>query len=227
MTVTGLIDINAIKEEIINDLRVNITDPSSRGSSASVNLSGNGSDTAFLINVSTAKAISSIEHPINTVLTFGTDYTFNTDYDDSGIKKLRIVFTTPPASGTDNIEVNYKYGETWVYPDYSQPQSTLSDFPRITVDVLQGNTSTESADGSVKESTITVSITLDDFKSERLDGLFKSIRERMLEKQKSWYYLSYLTPSTISPLLPNPTGRNKVLRRTADFDSIYNFEVVS
>lgn len=227
MAITGQINLTNIKREIINYLRVNLTDPKSRGTTTLATLSGTGVATDFLVNVSTIKGIINVEHPVNTALTYGTDYTYDTDYDDSGTKKLKISFTAAPASGTDNIEVNYTYGSTWIYPDYSQVQSTLSDFPRVTVDVLLASTNDDSLDGAHKLTNITISITVNDFKPERLDSIIDEIRGLMLNKQKTFYYSKYITPSNISPLIYTENTNNKIFQRTIDFDSLFNFEVVS
>lgn len=226
MTVTNLVELGKIKDEIINFLRFNITDPSSRGTARTALLNGTGLATDFYIASATANCVTRVQHPVLTTLSFGTGYTFDTDY-VSGTKQLKISFMTPPVSGTNNIEVLYRDGATWVYPDYPQVQSTLTNFPRIVVDVIGGISSEQSLDGAHKNTILNISITVYDFQTERLDGIIDDVRNNLLSAQKSFYYTKYLSVGNMSPLIYTQGTNNKIFQRTIDFDSLWNFEVVS
>jgi len=45
----------------------------------------------------------------------------------------KITFTNAPSNGTDNIEINYKYGTNWIYGDKPRIDLSRSSYPRITV----------------------------------------------------------------------------------------------
>jgi len=76
-----------------------------------------GSKPLCCINSITVDAVALVEY---------SDFTI--DY-----RNHKITFTTAPASGTDNISVDYDYGKNWIYPDAARTELTEASYPRISV----------------------------------------------------------------------------------------------
>jgi hypothetical protein len=60
------------------------------------------------------------------------------------LRNNKIVFTTAPASGTNNISVSYDYntsGTSWIYPDKPNTALTRTEYPRVSVISLDNPTS--------------------------------------------------------------------------------------
>jgi len=81
--------------------------------------SGDGAETAFVINRNNVKNIRTISVDASP-LVYGQDYTYNKNYNDAGTIKCQINFTSAPASGTDNITLSYDYGSDNIFPGYSK-----------------------------------------------------------------------------------------------------------
>jgi len=90
---------------------------------------GDDSETEFVMTNNTTC--------FKTVSVGGTELIPYQDY-QIDINNKKVTFTTAPATGTDNIEIIYYSGTSWIYPD--KPRETLNknSYPRISVVKLSG-----------------------------------------------------------------------------------------
>jgi hypothetical protein len=115
-----------LKLVLLNELRKNLFDPASRGTSQTDLFDGTDSQTVFTLTKNSLMFIDSVK--ISSVAKkLIRDFTI--DFGESNAP-AKITFLTAPAEGIENIEVKYKYGENWVYDD--QPHFTAK-MPRISL----------------------------------------------------------------------------------------------
>ena len=97
---------------LLNYLRWKVSDPASRGSTATETFSGDGSTTTFTV------ANNGMEY-VGTVTVDGITQRhgehFTLDLKDENTAGT-ITFRTAPASGTNNISITYGYGTSWILP---------------------------------------------------------------------------------------------------------------
>lgn len=122
-------------------LRAEVKEParsglSKRHTNATETFSGNASTTEFTvtstkllcINEITISAVKQNKH---------SDYTID-------LRNNKVIFTTAPASGTDNISIDYDFntsGISWIYAGKPQDQNLKrTDYPRIDVVKISENT---------------------------------------------------------------------------------------
>ena len=60
--------------------------------------------------------------------------------------------------------------------------------------------------------------------SDILEDLCSSVISNMLSNKKLFYYLKYVQPGPLGPVINFPPGQDKVLSRSVDFNTIFNYE---
>lgn len=231
MTVSNQYDPTAIKQEIAYFLRNKLYDDdpqaTQRLDTDVSTASGNDSQTEFVFNYPTAYSVISVEYPVSTILTYGTDYTINPNYTDGGVKKLKVTFTSAPASGTNNIRVTALIGTNWIFPDFDKVPSQLSKFPQVRFDIISMSSTDEDLEGATKENNALLSIVVYDYKTERIDDMIKIINKEFLDAHKSFYNFKYARKIGVGPLINDPKHNDKLMHRNIDFSLPFNYEVVS
>lgn len=216
---TTVIDYKKIKDEIVMILRNgDVFTITERGVTTTTDTGSWSSISTHLINVNNIKNIRSIT--VDAIpLTFGTDYTYNIDYNDVGTKKCQITLNT---AQTGSYVITYDYGIDKIYPDYPRTDLTISSYPRISVGIIGDTSSEESADGSIKEASVSLSISAYDENAENVEDYLKSVRTILLANQKLLYYSKYLYRLASGPLVQ--FGNYKIQTRNIDYLSVYNLE---
>lgn len=219
MTVTGLIDFNEISWEIVNFIRnQDIFTTSTRGvTTTTETFSGDASETHFTVSNTPLANIRSVQ--VNSVLqTYGKDYKLNTSN--------QIIFTSAPASGSDNISVQYDYGDDQkILPEWDQSLVTVSKYPLIGVHLTSGRSVDASSDGNVNISDFLVSFYVYAKKKDGLNNYARDLRKAILNNKKNFYNLRYVTPISYGPIVPQ--DNNKVYLRTVECSAPLNEEVIS
>ena len=134
-----MVKLNEPVDIFVEFLREQITEPKRadydmRHINVTETFDGDGAETSFYI--SNPKLLCINEVSISSVVQ--TKYV---DYDIDLVKN-RIIFKTAPASGTDNVSINYDYGKnSWIYQKDSQRENKLkkSDYPRIAVTMISSS----------------------------------------------------------------------------------------
>ena len=211
-----------LKNELLGFLRnQDIISVATRGVTTDTYAETLASASSALINRINVKNIRSVTVAA-VALSFGTDYTYDLDFDDSGTKKAKITFIS---AQTGALSVSYDYGSNdKIYPDYPKPYIKRSDFPRIGFDIIAGATREVEIGAGSNESRYTLSITGYSTKQTELEDLISDIREKLMSNKKNFFYVTFITPNVMGPLIPSPYGENKILQRNQDFDIMYIFE---
>jgi len=150
-----------------------------------------------------------------TALTFGTDYTVNYS---TGV----ITFI---AAQTGAYTINYDQGSTdRLFPDFPQPYLNISDFPRISVDIISGATSEFGIGATPTQSEYIITIVCYDAKQTNVENMIAAVRSDILDNKKNFFYIPFLTVTTMGPLLITPFGKNKILQRNQDIMARFIFE---
>ena len=143
------------EKELVNFIRnQDIISVSDRGvTTTTETFSGNASDTSFDLSNSNVKNVRLIQISAATK-DYGTDYTIDFDGSNPG----RITFTTAPASGSNNISIQYDYGNSdRIYPDFPRNDLKLSSYPRIAINIISVTSSPMGLGGDSDNSALLVS----------------------------------------------------------------------
>lgn len=100
------------------------TGVANRLSIANETFNGTGSQTAFVLT-NIPDSIGAVTVDAVTMYPY-KDFNINLD-------AKTITFLTAPASGTDNVDITYKTGTSWIYPDTPRDNLTKNSYPRIAV----------------------------------------------------------------------------------------------
>ena len=213
---------NQLKDELLFFLRnKDILTTTQRGVTTSFGTAVLSSETSMLLGVSNTKNIRDIDLDGST-LVYGTDYVYDIDYDNSGTKDCKITFT---ASQSGTATVQYDSGSTdKIFPDYPQPNLKLNAFPRIAFDIISGNTKENEIGAGSNDSEYVVSISTYSKSQRDTESMISDIRENLMENKKSFYFIRFITPSIMSPMIPSPFGEQKVMQRSQDFKIRFIYE---
>jgi len=207
-----------IKEELVVWLRnKNIISLSDRGvTTVTDDFNGDGNMTQFQLSQTTLKNVRKVTIGI-TEQTFGTDYTV--DYSNAQVN-----FTTAPEIGVDNVNIEFDYGNDRIFPDFPQPYLKLNSFPRIAVDIISGNTTEFGIGANTNQSEYIISIVCYDKDQSDVEDMIASIRSNLMDDKKNFYYIPFLTITSMGPLLATPFGQNKIFQRNQDIMGKFIFE---
>jgi hypothetical protein len=217
-----LINIDKIEEEQVVFLRnSDILTTSQRGVTTTTDtFSGDGTTTTFTLTNSNVKNVRSVTVDGN-AQSFGTDY--SVDYSNA-----TITFTTAPATGTDNISVQYDYGNSdKIYSDYPRTDLSISSYPRISVTVTAIRTEDAGVGGKVNVSDILFSVVVFANGKQNVNNYIKAIRQAYLNNKSHFYYLFYIIPVAQGPLVNEPNRGDKIYYRNIDFTSPFNYERIT
>lgn len=222
---TEVLDDWEIKQELVVFLRnqdiLTTTERNVTTGSATGSWSGATSHLIAATNVRNIRSITVDGSP----LAYGTDYTADYTYNDSGTIKCKITLNS---AQTGSYSISYDYGTDKIHPDFPQEHLSISSFPRIGVEVLN-TPSRPGGLGNINESEVNFTVIVYHANSRTVEGLIKSIRTKFIANYDSFYYLGPIFPTGKGPLLPMPRDRtkDKVFQKSQDFRSIFNYEVNS
>jgi len=169
------------------------------------------SDSSLVINVANVKNIRSIT-VAGSPLTFGTDYTVDTDFNSN--TQCKITFTV---AQTGAYSIPYDYGSDRIFSDWPKDDVKIGSFPRIGFDIIGGDTVPLGLTGPIDNTSYDVSFVAYDQKKSRVNEIIASIRSNLRDNRTSgFFYFNYIVLSKIGPMIPAPTGQNKVIQRNQD-----------
>lgn len=217
----GRISWDTVLEEIVVFLRNNLTDPQSRDTNTTDEFDGDNNTKIFTLTHTTAKNVKSVTVG-GVAQTFGTEYTVN--YSTS-----KVTFATAPGTGTDNVDVNYDYGSSWIFPDYARGDLTQSSYPRISVDWVNIVTTPDGLGANGDFNDIMFGITVFGRNVSEVRTLVDEIRDDIAGAKKSFYYVStsgnsYIQPVGISAITSTPDRSAQVVQCTLTFRIPYLHE---
>lgn len=121
------------KNQLVEFLRVYLTDPRSRAETSQTE-TFNGGSTTFTLTPTSGTMSCITEITVDSVTqTKWKDY-----YID--FQNQKVIFYSNTAAGTNNVSITYKRGTTnWIYPDKAKKTLAATAFPRINVLVVGGS----------------------------------------------------------------------------------------
>ena len=218
------LDLNEFFEEMTVFFRnQNIFTIAERGVTTNTDeFNGDTSTVDFQIDRTNVKNVRSVTVDA-AAQTFGTDYLVN--YND-GNGKTTITFTSAPGTGTDNVDIQYDYGDDTIYSDYPKENLRLDDFPRIGWDIIS-QSSKRGAVGSGTDLTETViSVIVYEKTKRNMRSRIKSLKDSILSNQLNFFYITEIDYLGLGPAFPSPfeKGKNKVIQQNVDFIIPHEFE---
>jgi len=223
MTVTGLLNLNEIKQELVVFLRNSdvISKVVRNVTTITDEAVGTGDDvtTDFELDQSTVKNVTNVKLD-GVAQSYGTDYTMS--YENATIS-----FVTAPANGVE-ITSTYDYGSSdKIYPDFPRVDLSINSYPRIAVAVTSVSTTEIALGGQDNMSDLLISVYVYVNGMKALDKSVRKIRQAFLEAKSSFYYLKFVTPVTQSPLINEPARGDKIYTRSIEIRAPFNLEAIS
>lgn len=217
-----------IKEELLNLIRnSNVISKAIRGVTTQTDtFSGNNTATEFTLTKSGIKNIRSVSVG-GTELTPLVDYTY-TLVDNDDTNKI-ISFTLTPATGTDNISIEYDYSSTGdkIYDDYSMYTIKNEDkFPRIAFDIVSENTEDKALQGAIYQSNVLITFSVFGRGKNETEELLEDLTNYLISQKLSSNRLNYLAIRGKSRMDVWLEGKTyKIFKKSVDFSAPYEFYV--
>ena len=221
--VQALINPFKIRQELTQFLRnKDILSISERGVTTATDTGTFSSDSTYLIDQPNVKNVRGVTR--GSLLAYGTDYTIDFTYDDSGTTKAQITFTS---AQTGSYSIEYDYGSDKIWPDFPRDDLNISSYPRIAIDVGGLITDVFGIGGNEFINEIPITATVFSQSTEEIDTLINLIRKNILENVSSFFYIRFVKPTGSGPLIENPGSRQEIMRKELTFLSMFNVEKVS
>jgi len=211
------IDYYAIKQELVVFLRNQDVMTISERNVTTENyvFSPDGSNKEFTIVRSNLKNVRTVTAD-SVELTFGTDYTV--DY-----ATQKVTLTVAP---TTKLNMDYDYGTDKIFPDFPKNTLKISNFPRISVDLISVDT-VPGGFGNVLKNRITFTVVVYSGQKKELADYLTSVRSVFISEWTSFYYLKHV----IRPIATGPVikinyerGKDKIMSQNIDFEVLFNYE---
>ena len=155
-----------------------------------------------------------------TTLTFGTDYTYDKDFLDTTIK-TKITFTS---AQTGAYTITYDYGTDKIFPDFPKTELTISNFPRIAVDLID-IVSEPGGFGNVMENKVNFTVVVYAANIDDIRDYISTIREKFGDAWTSFYYLTGVIRTTSTgPIIVSENKKDKIFQQNIDFEARFNYE---
>lgn len=211
---SNVLQYDKFHEEMTVFLRNNLTDPSSRGTAGSNVFTAGGASGNFTLSQVGVKNITSATVGGVAQAAY-TDYTPNYQ-NASPTSNPTVTFSVVPTSGAQVI-INYKYGDTWIYPDWPRTDLGLTSYPRVSADIINKRTEPFGIGGKCTLSDIMYSVTAFADKSSTVDSIMTELGSIVTANTTTFYNFQAIYQSNMSPLLKEPERHDKIVFRTMDF----------
>ncbi|GAI87806.1 unnamed protein product [marine sediment metagenome] len=210
------------KQELRNLLRNNdVISIADRGVATDTEtFDGDTVETDFAITNAGVKNIRSVSIS-SVVQAYGTDYTFSES--DSAI--TTVSFTSAPASGTDNISINYDYGTgDKIYDELPQDFITIDNYPRIGFDIISTVTKEIAFSGAAFQSNFIIQVNAYGVGKAQSEELIDTIRQLFIDNGDGLFYWNFLSPDSNGPLIESSIKGSKIFQRSLDIRAEFEFE---
>lgn len=216
-------DVDSAVEELAFFLRnQDIFTITERGVTTSTDVGTFSSDTTHLISDASIKNIRSIVVS-SVTLAFGTDYTYDTNFDDSGTKKTKITFTSAQSGA---FTITYDTGTDKIFTDWPKNSLSISQFPRVAVFEISDRSETLGFGNQkiASQTEFLFSIVVFDPKTRAVREKTRTIRNAIVENQSSFFYMKIITPSASGDVRVADNTKNEIFMKNQDFVSSNNIE---
>lgn len=222
-SVTDILDIQRLKEELIIFFRKNLTDPKSRDVLKTVTLSGDGTKVKFDLPDKNVKYIDSVM--VDGV--YKTDYAdYYVNFNDTlALSNPTVYFLSPPANGSI-VEMTYHYGSSWLFCDTPRADLKIESYPRVNVKFVSFRTREDGLGATGNITDVLGSVQVWSASESELTSLINSARTLIMQNKKNFHYFKFIEPSSVSPVLTAPNREEKIITQSQDFVILYRLEVI-
>lgn len=223
MTVDNLIDLNKIEQEFVVFLRnSDIFSIETRGVATTTDSGTFSADSDYTIDKTNVKNIRSITVDAAPLI-FGEDYIVDYNFLDSTIK-CKISFTN---AQTGDYEIEYDYGTDKIYPDFPRVDLTINSYPRMSFDITSIKTNPLGLGAASTLSDLLISVYLYVDGKTTLNTYLSALRQALLENQKNFYYIPFVTLQGNGPTINEPARADKILTKTTEIRGLFAVEDIS
>jgi len=220
MSVTNLLDEKIIKQELAVFLKnQDVFTITQRGVTTSTDTGTFSAAATHTLgtNPTLAKNVRSIIVG-GTTLSFGTDYLVNYV---TGV----ITFTI---NQTGAYTISYDQSNTdKIYTDFPKVEIKIGSYPRIAIGVTSSVTEENELGAGSNITKLLISVYVYGVGTDGTNDYVKSVRQSIMENKNSFYYLRFVTPSTISPMINEPARADKVFTQVLDLEAPLNIEIIN
>jgi len=209
------IDRQEIEQELLVFIRNQdiLTTTERSVTTATENFTSDGTDYVTVAN-SNIKNVRTVTVNSSTQ-TFGTHYI--TDYEGTNIGRVSFV---NGLNNNDVVAVQYDYGTDKIFTDYPRADLELSSYPRISLGVTSIRSNPFAIGGNAWISDILFSVTCFASGAQqnlKVKNLSDSIRNKLANNQKNFYYFDDIRPSIEGPIIHDPNRHDKIEQITHDY----------
>ena len=223
-TKMATIDFKKIKFEFLNFLRnSDILTLTQRGVATTTDNGTFAADLTHTIAVTNIKNIRSIVIG-GTTLSYGKDYTVDLFFLDTTYK-TKITFTVAQ-TGVYVITYDFGTGDK-IWDDFPRNDLTVSSYPRIGFDIISGTTREMGVGAMHTLSEVIISVVVYAGTKNEIEETLYNIRNVILSAKKDFYYIKFITPGDIGPMIMNPNPSQKIMQRNYDFYTRLKTEAVA
>lgn len=179
---------------------------------------GDNSTTDFVVSNTNLKNVRSVTVDSNPQTKY-TDY--DIDWNNNTIS-----FTSAPATGTDNISIEYDYGSTdHIFMDFPREDISLSSYPRVGFDFISNVTTQESTGSDLHQTRSLLSVTVFGTTKKEIETILFNLRTVVFNnKIDITPEIPLLITQGLGPLIEEEDRGNKIMSRTMDFIAPFQFE---
>ena len=219
----SFLDFFKIKQELCQFLRnQDIISIGNRGVTTTTATGTFAGETSLLISRTNIKNIRSVV-VATTTLTYGSDYTIDFYFSDSSVIKTKITFIV---AQTGAYTITYDYGTDKIWPDFPRDDLSIDSYPRIAIDVQSVNSDAFGIGGEDFISELFFTIVVYGQSVETLNEYISTIRQKFMENASEFYYLRFIKPVGMGPLIQDEDKRQEIMSQNIDFQSMFNTEQV-
>jgi len=179
-------------------------------------------DSSLIISRTNVKNIRSIT-VAGSLLTYGTDYTINLDFDNSGTIACKITFTS---AQTGAYSIPYDYGTDKIFGDFPRDDLRLNSYPRIAVDLISKSTDAFGIGGTAFISDTLVTSIAYSQSIDKIETLLDSIESLLRTNAKNFYYAPFVKPIGRGPLIKSEDRNDVILHKNQDSMAMFSVDQV-
>lgn len=217
-----VINIEAIRDEWTQFMRnSDIMTIAERGVTTDTDSGSWTSATSHDISVSNVKNIRSITVDASP-LTYGTDYTYDNNFDDSGTIKTRITLNS---AQTGAYVITYDYGSDKIHDDYPRDDLKLSSYPRVACDIQDMPSSPLGWGNQDVYDKVEINLMISIYAASprKIDEIAKNVINAVKDAQTDFYYMKYVRFVNMSNLVDSGAEfQTEILHRNLSFVSDFN-----
>jgi len=209
------VDFRLMKDELINFLRINLTDRLSRAKTAAETFSYDSGNAYEL----TGDLDSAGRHKVMAIESLkidGVDQVFLKDYyigmrnDDSLLGKIR--FWNNIQSGQE-FTVRYQYQYGFIFSESPRIDLTVKSYPRVSVQLDSSEPEDRCIGGKALRQTYTMMLTFCDTTQTGVENLVQETKDLFVEESNKHGFqtIDYIRNPKLTPLIPNGEDPNDVV----------------